>query len=325
MIICGVVLDSGETLAAPEIKTRKALFYGDSHSEGVGVTAASTQAGRNSRIAFPQLIADALNVECSTVGFANIGYNQTGSDYPAVKNSWSDYYSGASRLSGGSFSEGQPDYIFLHLGHNDNAGTVQSSVEETITEMRAAAPTAVIFVCLPPNLTCEAAITAAELAVGDANTQLIDHNEVMSATGSYIGPDGVHLSVTGQQHYSDLIVPLVTPFLLGEDTPTNTTPPAIAGTPTEGQTLTLTPGVWEDEDSVATQWYENGSASTSGGTPISAVTVARYSHKGKYLYVGEIGTNGEGDSDEVFSNIIGPIAGAVGQGPRINGGLVRCI
>lgn len=218
-VVYGVVLDAAATLFAPSVKSRTALFFGDSHSIGNGIYGAGgTRDLRNARIAFPQLIADAINVECSTVGWGNIGYGVGGSNYPAVKNSWSEYYSGVSRLSGGAFAEGQPAYIFLNLGHNDGTG-VQPDVEETITEIRAAAPDAIIFVGLPPNLNRESLITAAELAAGDANTHLIDHNENLALTGSYISADGVHLTPTGQQHYADLIVPLVTPFLI-TDPPT---------------------------------------------------------------------------------------------------------
>ncbi len=227
----GIVLDAAASVSAPTIQPFKAIFYGDSHSEGVGITGNSGRATRDSRQAFPQIISDAISAECSTVGFGGIGYNVASvASVPAAKNSWSEYFSGATRLTAGAYTEGEPTYIFLHLGHNDTPGTVQSSVEETITELRAAAPDAIIFVCLPPNLNCESAITAAELAVGDANTHLIDHNENVLATPAYLSADGTHLTVAGSEHYADLILALIDPFLLD--------PPATGGsnytTPVQG-------------------------------------------------------------------------------------------
>lgn len=318
--ITGLEIDAAAAVSSPTLASGRIMFFGDSHGEGHEVTSSGVSvANQNARLAYPNLVAASLSAEFGVAAFAGQGYTAAvaTANVPDCEDAWDFYSNGVSRLSGGAFIGGEPDSIIICHGDNDSSNP-QTACQATITAILAATTTAKIYVCSAPNLQQASAVSAAVTAIGNARVKYVDTLVDLSGVGGKW--NGGHLSQSGQVDYAAAIVAGI---LAG--TPTNTTPPSIAGTPTEGQTLTLTPGVWEDEDSVSTQWYENGSASTSGGTPISAVTVARYSNKGKYLYVGEIGTNGEGDSDEVFSNIIGPIAGAVGQGPRINGGLVRCI
>lgn len=88
--------------------------------------------------------------------------------------------------------------------------------------------------------------------------------------------------------------------------PTNTVAPAITGTPTSGQTLTISNGTWTGTATItyARQWYRDGVA-ISGATNTTYVLVA--GDVGKTITGIVTASNGLGSTSKV-SNSVGPIA-----------------
>jgi hypothetical protein len=100
-------------------------------------------------------------------------------------------------------------------------------------------------------------------------------------------------------------------------TPVSVTAPTISGTPTQGQTLTLTDGDgaedWTGETSIARQWQRADNAGfstnlTDIGSATNATYVLQAADVGKYVRCRVRGTNANGNTD-AFSNGIGTIAG----------------
>jgi hypothetical protein len=98
----------------------------------------------------------------------------------------------------------------------------------------------------------------------------------------------------------------------------NTVPPSIAGTPTQGQTLTLTPGTWTGATSTSNQWmYCTSTDNTTCTTAIAGATGTTYllgtTDVGRYIGVVETATDTDTATATVAtqtstSNAIGPIA-----------------
>lgn len=87
--------------------------------------------------------------------------------------------------------------------------------------------------------------------------------------------------------------------------PVNTAVPAITGSPTVGQTLTLSNGSWNnDPTSYARQWYRDEVA-ISGATGSSYVLIE--DDEDAEITGGVIATNAGGSSDEAISDPVGPV------------------
>lgn len=208
--ITGFTLDPSKVVSSPTLLSGRMVVYGDSHAEGVEDIGDGVDVDNQDALqTFSALIGRALNCEYGIIGFAGQGYQDTGQgNVPELSNAWNLYWSGQSRLSGGLFSPA-PDWVVSAHGHNDSGasdGTVQAAVESQIAAWRAAAPSAKIAICVPPGQQKRSAITAAELAAGDATSYLVDAAEDL-LHGSYLQTptNSVHLTVRGHARYGAIL------------------------------------------------------------------------------------------------------------------------
>jgi hypothetical protein len=153
--ILGMTVSSGATMSAPTVRTKTAIFYGDSRVEGAGTVGGLQDA----TVVAAAYIAEALNCEYSIRAFSGMGYSLGGdTNVPPLftpasdtGSSWNKFFAGTSLLSAGQFTL-QPDYVFvLNLGVNDAAlgqtnTTIQAAVQGFIGAARSAAPNANIFI-----------------------------------------------------------------------------------------------------------------------------------------------------------------------------------
>jgi hypothetical protein len=193
--ITGFAVDSGRASAAPSLSAKRVLIFGDSITEGVEANAftGSPNVDRvDSQLEYSAFLGQGLGAEYGQVGFGGLGWTiaSAGGSPPGavafftpgqdVNSSWNKYSNGRSRLVGGLLNPA-PDIIAVNLGRNDNnrdQSAVTASVSGWLAAARAAAPAAWIFVIVPFDGSCRAAITGAldayVTANSDAKAALID-------------------------------------------------------------------------------------------------------------------------------------------------------
>lgn len=198
--VTGFLVDDGESLAAPTLETNRAIFYGDSISEGYDNGAQSgLVADQNARQSWATLIGDQLDAEYGIIGFASQGYNVAVSEIPACKDAWDDYSNAKSRLVSSALSPA-PDYIVSGHGTNDTNGAALTTVVTTLLgNWRTAAPSAKIFVLAPPSGTMSS-LSDAVTAAADVETRYVNPGVNYGTTPAYV--NGIHLSTAGQVAYS---------------------------------------------------------------------------------------------------------------------------
>jgi len=257
--ITDIILDDGEFLYAPTIKPKRAMLYGDSHSEGYEVLASGTTvANQNARLAWPALLASHLNAEYGVAGFAGQGYTVGvgGASLPDCEDAWNFYSSGKSRLVSSVFA---PDIDYVVSGHGTNdadGGALQTAVQNTLAAMKAASPNGVVFSIMPPGGN-RTTIIAGTDAVADSAVIAVQTN-TNYMTGANV--NGSHLSEIGQVNYAAGVWAAMEPLIPAIAIPSNTVLPTITGVPNIGQTLSLTRGSWSGFPSptFTQQWRRNG-------------------------------------------------------------------
>jgi lysophospholipase L1-like esterase len=188
----------GEQFLQADSLTQKAVFFGDSITEGISLNA-GTNATHSANQAFSAMLADTLQVEYAQIGFGFLGWNATGSGVPAFPSSWNLQAQGLSR----SFSPA-PDMVFVNLGTNDNNDVnVQTAIATWLPQARSAFGTSTkIFIIVPFGRYVvsgiQAAFTAYKLANPNDNTYLIDLGTsasiglVSGSTANQYAGDGKH-------------------------------------------------------------------------------------------------------------------------------------
>lgn len=165
------------------VLTKKALFYGDSLTEGEGVDGLSSsnfQAFNNARANWPSIVANQLSAEYGQVGFAGTGWTTVGaSSAPGLSTNWNFYYSGVSRLSAGAFINGAPDYVFINMGTNGNSAGAAGVVQAFLASLRTASgASSQIFLMIPFGQYALAGLVSEfnnyQTATPDANCFLIN-------------------------------------------------------------------------------------------------------------------------------------------------------
>lgn len=206
--ITGFQLDIGKDVTPPTTYSGRMIVYGDSHGEGHEALAATVNVtNQDASQAFPYILGRGCECEVGVVAFAGQGYATvvgSGHNLVDLEASYGSYYAGQSRLSAGLFSPA-PDYIIINEGTNDSGtadGTVTTSVTNTINALRAAAPSAPIFICIPPALIKETAIRSGVTGAGDGNTFVIDHNTSFDSGRYY---NGSHMSVRAHALYAAIV------------------------------------------------------------------------------------------------------------------------
>lgn len=210
--VTGYVVDIGKTCLAPSVKANSLLVFSDSHGEGYEAGGAGTTvANQNARLAWPRLLANLLDAEYGAVCFAGQGYTGGAGNVPSMATSWDDYSNARSRLFSSLLSPA-PTYIISGHGDNDTVdASVTTVVEALIDAWRVAAPDAVIFLLVPPNLTVATGIANGVTAAADADTHLI--NTGINYSGIAGDWNGGHLSELGHVAYVtdafEIIGPLI--------------------------------------------------------------------------------------------------------------------
>lgn len=185
--IDGLVVDGGAASAAPTLRTKRCLFYGDSITQGqwsLGSSGATPP--HDATLSHTAGVAAALGCEYGNIGYGGTGWTTTASNVPPIftagndtNSSWDKYFAGTSRLVSGALSPA-PDYVFVNEGTNDGGAsdaTVETEIEGFLPALRTAAPGAWIFLEVPFNGQKRTALTVAYgayEAVPDAKAKLID-------------------------------------------------------------------------------------------------------------------------------------------------------
>lgn len=191
-------VSAGNQFLQADSLTGRAIFFGDSITEGISVNA-GTNATHSASQAFSAMFGDALQVEYGQIGFGFLGWNATGAGVPAFPSSWNLQMAGVNR----SFSPA-PDMVFVNLGTNDNNDTnVQNAITGWLPQARAAFGSATkIFIIIPFGryvvTGIQNAFNAYKLANPGDNIYLIDLGSAASVgltngstTNQYSG-DGKH-------------------------------------------------------------------------------------------------------------------------------------
>jgi hypothetical protein len=170
--ITGLTLDSGSMALAPSLASKRALFDGDSITQGVSSTGSLTEGvvGDDSLLTFAANLGVALSAEYGQLGYTGLGWTVAsagGAGPPAfftpgndANSSWNKYWEGNSRLVAGAYSPA-PDYVFTLLGRNDynqSGSAVTAAVTGWLAAARAAAPDAWIFLVIPFDGSCRSVI-----------------------------------------------------------------------------------------------------------------------------------------------------------------------
>ena len=118
--LTGLSLDSGATVAPPTVRPKRALFFGDSITEGLHVYSANPAISDSART-FAIICVQQLNAEYGIVGNPGQGWVKTlnGSGVPAFGQAFSQFYAGTPRFPLPNGVQA-PDYVFLNMGTNDD-------------------------------------------------------------------------------------------------------------------------------------------------------------------------------------------------------------
>jgi hypothetical protein len=119
--VAGITLDAGGAVLPCKIRPKKAIGFGDSITEGVGVDALFTSWQRlgpnNARAAWFPIVCAALDCEYGQLGSGGQGMTRP-IEMPPLLKTWDRYDTETSRLTDGLLLP-EPDFIFCAMGTND--------------------------------------------------------------------------------------------------------------------------------------------------------------------------------------------------------------
>lgn len=211
--------------------SNKAIFFGDSITEGI----ASTGAGNSATNTWAAALANTLNVEYAQIGFGFLGWTvatPAPSNVPAFGTSWNLQMSGANR----TFTPA-PDMVFVNMGTNDGlqsvaSSTVQTAIGNWLTAARAAfGANTKIFLIVPFGQYQATATIAAFDAYKAANANDKIYLINLGAPGAVgltgggatlVSSDGVHPNTQGTIRLASMVAQAVQ-AKLGGSPPTTTT------------------------------------------------------------------------------------------------------
>jgi lysophospholipase L1-like esterase len=221
--IAGLVLDSNGSLTPCPLCPKRAIGYGDSITEGVGVDSLFTSwqilGPNNAQASWLPIVCTALNCEYGQLGSGGQGILNTEMAVPPLQKSWDRYDASASRLTDGKLLP-EPDYVFCAMGTNDFGPVFGQSQLFTdayrlwLETVRKACPHAYFFCITSPlgrhTSDIQAAVAERNKA-GDARVYIIDTVMFQNAFSAECKPsrlayDGVHPSMYGNAMLSALIV-----------------------------------------------------------------------------------------------------------------------
>jgi len=220
--IAGLDLDAGASLVPCPVRSKKAIGFGDSITEGVCAEGLcpyySNLLMNNARATWFPLVCAALDCEYGQLGTGGQGMVRT-LEIPPLPQTWDHYDAATSRLTAGLLTP-EPDYVFCAMGTNDFQGEadnrsllpIADAYTRWLAAVRKACPRTRIFCVVPPlgwHAEEIAGAVAARNQAGDLRVFLIDTAPLkagFSAKGATrLAPDGAHPSVYGNAMLGALI------------------------------------------------------------------------------------------------------------------------
>lgn len=135
-----ILIDNGGIFLDPSKKTKNAVIFGDSITEGQASLSASEASSVHT---YAPLIATSLGAEYGQIGFGSQGWNRTGvGGVPFFTVAWDKFWNNNPRLVSGLFTP-VPDFLIVTHGTNDGINSVSDdavriSVESWLTSARVA-------------------------------------------------------------------------------------------------------------------------------------------------------------------------------------------
>jgi lysophospholipase L1-like esterase len=209
--IAGLSLDDGATVAPCPVRPKKAIGFGDSITEGVGVdglfTSWQSLGVNNARGAWFPFVCAALDCEYGQFGSGGQGMVKE-LEMPGLPKTWDHYDAAVSRLTNGLLLP-EPDYVFCCMGTNDFGGIDITKVyTDWLGAVRKACPHTVVFCVVPPSGVHRDEIQAAVAAHTSAtpaehSVHVIDLPSLNDTITAKVGVtqltcDGVHPTMQGQ-------------------------------------------------------------------------------------------------------------------------------
>jgi len=213
-------LSPGGGTFAPGLRAKRMILFADSHGEGVRINNGnSNPTGNDALKAFSAQIAANFGAELGNVSFGGQGWTVKGSGNVAPVYNSSDSLKGWGRYSGNNSRmplEPAPDYVVMIHGHNDHNANVSDSTVSAraaawLSDVRASAPNADIFLVVPFKGFKRAALASAYSSYtsgnpDDTKAHFIDlgaEAESIMVNNSHDG--GVHMNATGHVLMSNLL------------------------------------------------------------------------------------------------------------------------
>lgn len=206
--IAGVALDENGDVTAPPLRPARAIGFGDSITEGVGVDGLFSSwqllGVNNARCSWFPIVCAALNCEYGQLGSGGQGMVRE-LEMPPLPKIWDHYDAATSRLTNGLLLP-EPDYVFCSMGTNDYGGIdITGAYIDWMSAVRRACPHARIFCVVPPSGVHRNEVKAAVAArnrAQDSNVYVIDIPWLNSTLRARVGAtqmayDGVHPSMYG--------------------------------------------------------------------------------------------------------------------------------
>jgi hypothetical protein len=231
--IAGMELAAGGSLLPCPQRPKRAIGFGDSIFEGVGVDGLFTSwqllGVSNARATWLPIVCAGLGCEYGQLGSGGQGMSTKLMAMPPLVETWDHYDAAASRLTGKLLLP-EPDYVFCGMGTNDFQQDISRPLDITedytrwLTAVRAACPHTRIFCVVPPlgwhAREIQAAVTARHNA-GDRRVHLIDTAPLKGEfrTGNKptrLAYDGVHPSIYANALLGTLIAVEVQKVLNGD-------------------------------------------------------------------------------------------------------------
>lgn len=207
-----LTIPADAVLAAPRLRNKRALIYGDSLTEGVhNIGATLAPADQDAGYTWAHFIAAAMDAEVGIVGFGGQSFVSGGvGSVPSFPNAWGDYSFGRPRLVGGLLSP-MPDRLVVAHGENDTTGgALPATITSTLAAIRAAAGACPISLMVPFTGKVRSDIGAATLP---SNTRIIDV-QLNGGDGSHLlfypgFQNPLHPSIAGSAYLAPRISKLI--------------------------------------------------------------------------------------------------------------------
>ncbi|MHB9037501.1 MAG: hypothetical protein ACYC64_12615 [Armatimonadota bacterium] len=192
--IAGISLDEGGSLIQYPMRSKRAVAYGDSITEGVGVDALFTSwqvlGPNNARGTWFSYVCSALDCDYGQFGSGGQGLTRADVEMPPLPITWDHHDASTSRLLNGLLLP-EPDYMFCAMGQNDLSDVnITNTYVSWLTAVRKACPHTYLFCVVPPSGIHRSEIQATVAArnkAGDARVYLIDNPSLSPKMYSSVG------------------------------------------------------------------------------------------------------------------------------------------